>query len=43
MFFEQTKEVKRIDPLFENRCESVLQYIGSTRKCLEVTKKETTK
>lgn len=42
MFFEQKKEVKLIDPLYDNRCGSELQYIGSTRKCLEMTKKNTT-
>lgn len=42
MFFEKTNEVKTIDPLYDNRCASVTRYIGSTRKCLEMTKKETT-
>lgn len=42
MFFEQKKEKKNIDPLYDNRCGSDLQFIGSTRKCLEMTKKETT-
>jgi hypothetical protein len=40
MFFERKNEVKKIDPLYDNRCGTVLQYIGSTRKCLEMTKKE---
>ncbi|VVC32147.1 Hypothetical protein CINCED_3A016998 [Cinara cedri] len=41
MFFEQKSEVKTIDPLYDNRCGIDLEYIGSTRKCLEMTKKET--
>lgn len=40
MFFEKKKEAKAADPLFENRCGSDLEYIGSTRKCLELTRKE---
>jgi len=40
MFFERKNEVKKIDPLYDNRCGTVLQYVGSTRKCLEMTKKE---
>lgn len=42
MFFEKTEEVKSIDPLYDNRCGSVFKYVGSTRKCLEMTKKENT-
>lgn len=40
MFFEKKNDLKVIDPLFDNRCGSDLQYIGSTRKCLEMTKKD---
>ncbi|CAI6345280.1 unnamed protein product [Macrosiphum euphorbiae] len=42
MFFERKNEVKKIDPLYDNRCGTVMQYVGSTRKCLEMTKKENT-
>lgn len=42
MFFQQKKETKPIDPLYDNRSGINLQYIGSTRKCLEMTKKDTT-
>ncbi|NP_001280350.1 uncharacterized protein LOC100569993 [Acyrthosiphon pisum] len=42
MFFERKNEVKKIDPLYDNRCGTVIQYVGSTRKCLEMTKKENT-
>lgn len=41
MFFEQKNGTKTIDPLYDNRSAINLQYIGSTRKCLEMTKKET--
>lgn len=40
MFFEQKTETKPIDPLYDNRCGIDLEYVGSTRKCLEMTKKE---
>jgi hypothetical protein len=40
MFFQQKKEGKLIDPLYDNRCGVDLQYIGSTHKCLEMTKKD---
>lgn len=42
MFFEKKDGTKPIDPLYDNRCGSDLQYIGSTRKSLEMTKKEKT-
>lgn len=42
MFFQQNKEAKTIDPLYDNRCGVDLQYIGSTHKSLEMTKKDTT-
>lgn len=41
MFFEKKKEMKTIDPLYDNRCGSDLKYIGSTRKYLEMIKKNT--
>lgn len=40
LFFERKNGVKKIDPLYDNRCGTILQYVGSTRKCLEMTKKE---
>lgn len=42
MFFEKMDGAKKIDPLYDNRCESDLQYVGSTRKILEMTKKDNT-
>jgi len=42
MFFEKSNDAKPIDPLYDNRCASDLQYVGSTRKSLEMTKKEKT-
>lgn len=40
MFFEKLDGAITIDPLYDNRCDSNLQYVGSTRKSLEMTKKE---
>ncbi|XP_050443065.1 uncharacterized protein LOC126847077 isoform X2 [Adelges cooleyi] len=40
LFFEQLKEKQIIDPLYDNRCGVQLKYIGSTCKCLEMTKIE---
>lgn len=40
MFFEQKSEPKTIDPLYDNRCGINLEYVGATRKCLEMTKKD---
>lgn len=42
MFFESEKDAKPVDPLYDNRCGSDLQYVGSTHKSLEMTKKEKT-
>lgn len=42
MFFEQKSEPKTIDLLYDNRCGINLEYVGSTQKCLEMTKKEAT-
>lgn len=42
MFFEKMENAKTIDPLYDNRCDSNLQYVGSTRKSLEMTKKDNT-
>lgn len=39
MFFEQKEERKTSNPLYDKRCTSDLQYVGSTRKCLEMTRK----
>jgi len=42
LFFDVKKERKSLDPLYDNRCGSDLQYVGSSRKCLEMTKKDHT-
>lgn len=42
MFFEPKKVAKTTESLYDNRCETELQYLGSTRKCLEMTKKNRT-
>lgn len=42
MFFEKLEGAKTIDPLYDNRCDSNLQYVGFTRKSLEMTKKDNT-
>lgn len=40
MFFEPKKVAKTTESLFDKRCETELQYIGSTHKCLEMTKND---
>lgn len=40
MFFEQTKETKQIDPLYDNLCVNDLQCVGSTCKLLEMTRND---
>ncbi|XP_050520930.1 uncharacterized protein LOC126894164 [Daktulosphaira vitifoliae] len=40
IFFEQLEEKEPIDPLYDNRSDMKLLFIGSTRKCLELTKKD---
>lgn len=40
LFFEPKKVAKTTESLYDKTCETELKYIGSTRKCLEMTRKD---